>query len=509
MPAEPSLTRRAVMGAGWLVAWRMVSRALGFISTLVLARLLVPADFGLVAMATTFSGAIDSLSQFSVEDMLVRRVEDDTRLHDAAFTIQLGRAVLTGALIAAGAPFAADWFHEPRLVPVLLVLGGLSVVSGFENIGLVAFRRALRFDVQFRLSLIPRLLQVLTTVGVALEWRSYWALLAGMAVTRLARLIMTYLVHPYRPRLGLRGWRELAGFSGWLWAASLARLVWDRYDPFLIGPAFGAASLGVFQIAQAVAQLPVTELVAPASDVLLAGFSAGQREGSRAVAAPAPLGVAAVMLLTPIVLTLSAGAGDVVRIMLGGALRWSPAVPLVSLFSLTCLISPVGYVVRASMIARGLVRREFGAMICAAAVRVWLIWLAVQANSLPVVAGAAVACAVVETVLFCFQLGRAGALGIRQAGGSSVRLVLAAVVTAIALWRTGLGWVAVPGVPPLGAAMEHLTLLALAGSGLFVGGLGLLWWIAGRPEGAERILLRVMLQAIAPLRARCGGVGNA
>lgn len=500
--ADTSLARRALTGAGWLIGWRMISRTLGFLSTLVLARLLVPADFGLVAMATTFSGAIDSLSQFSVEDMLVRRVEDDTRLHDAAFTLQVMRGILTGGLIAASAPFAAEWFHEPRLVPVLLVLGALSAVAGFENIGLVAFRRQLRFDVQFRLSLIPRLLQVLTTVGIAWEWRSYWALLAGMAVTRLARLVMTYVVHPYRPRFGLGGWRELAGFSGWLWMASLARLVWDRFDAFLIGPAFGTASLGLYQIAQAVALLPVTELVVPASDVLLAGFSAGQREGNRTTIAPAPLGLAALILLTPIVLTMSSGANDVVRIMLGSSVRWAPAAPLVAVFSLICLISPMAYVARAAMIARGLVRQEFIVIACSAAVRVWVIWLAVRGHSLPAVAGAALGCAGVEVVLFCVQLGRFGALGLKQSRGATLRLALAATGTAILLRYGGIGWRTAHDIPSIVAAIDHLVVLGLTNSILIWGTLGLMWWVCGCPEGAERITMRALEQAAIKLRAR-------
>lgn len=502
LPSESSLTRRAMTGAGWLIAWRMVSRALGFLSTLVLARLLVPADFGLVAMATTFAGAMDSLSQLSVEDMLLRRVEDDTRLHDAAFTLQVARAVLTGGLIAAGAPIAAEWFHEPRLVPVLLVLGGLSAIGGFENIGLVAFRRQLRFDAQFRLSLIPRLLQVLATVGIAWEWHTYWALLAGMAVTRLARLVMTYVLHPYRPRFGLRGWRELAGFSGWLWATGLVRLVWDRYDQFLIGPVFGAASMGLFQVARAVAWLPVTELLSPASDVLLAGFSARQREGNRTTPASAPLGVAAMMLLTPLILIMSGGAGDVVRVMLGSSIGWQPAIPLVAIFALVCFPSPLFHVARAAMIARGLVRQEFVAMVFATGVRVGVIWFAVRGYSLSVVASAAVGCAILECGLFCIQLGRSGALGVRQVGGASFRLALAAAVTAIALWRTGLGWTAIRGEESLGVALDRLALLGLGAFGLFWGCLVLLWWAAKRPQGPERILVMLLNQGAFLLRAR-------
>jgi lipopolysaccharide exporter len=67
----------------------------------------------------------------------------------------------------------AWWFTEPRLVPLLLVLAAGSVISGFENIGIVEFRRNIRFDVQFRMQLFPRLLQVCVTIGLAVLLKNY------------------------------------------------------------------------------------------------------------------------------------------------------------------------------------------------------------------------------------------------------------------------------------------------------------------------------------------------
>ncbi len=290
-----------------MVAWRALTRSLGFLSTLALARLLIPADFGLVAMASAFAGAIDSISQLRVEDVLLRRPEEDTRLHDAAFTLQLLRAVLTGGIIAAAAPLAAAWFTEPRLQPVLLVLAGLSVVSGLVNIGPVEFRRTLRYGMQIRLMAVPRLLQVVSTVAAAWLTHSYWALLIGIGVTTVSRVVMSYVIHPYRPRLSLAGWRELAGFSFWLWAGSLASLVWDRATTFIIGPAFGAVGLGVFQVSQDVAVLPVTELVAPASEVLLATLSLVERTGARAADKALLVIAPLVMVVTPLVISLVRG----------------------------------------------------------------------------------------------------------------------------------------------------------------------------------------------------------
>ena len=146
--ARGSLTRKTIIGGAWLLLWRIVSRSLGLVSTLVLARLLMPSDFGLVAMATAFSLGVEALSQLGLQEALVRRREQGLDLHHTAFTLQSCRAVTTGFVIASGAPAAAWWFGEPRLVTVLLMLAGLTVLNGAGECGYRrvspgdAFRRA-------------------------------------------------------------------------------------------------------------------------------------------------------------------------------------------------------------------------------------------------------------------------------------------------------------------------------------------------------------------------------
>ena len=84
-----SLQGKIFSGAGWIVGWRMATRGLGLISTLVLARLLLPADFGLVALATGFAGAVESMSYMGVEDALVREKSPGRGLYDTGFTLGL------------------------------------------------------------------------------------------------------------------------------------------------------------------------------------------------------------------------------------------------------------------------------------------------------------------------------------------------------------------------------------------------------------------------------------
>lgn len=499
-----SLGRRAVSGAGWILAWRMVTRGLGFVSTLVLARVLVPNDFGLVAMATAFSGAIESLSQFAVEDALIRRVEEDTRLHDAAFTVQLGRSVLTAAIVALAAPLAADWFSEPRLTPVLLVLAAITAIGGLDNIGIVEFQRQLRFNVHVRVLAIPRLLQVVATVGAAVLTHSYWALLIGVGTQRIARVAVTYLIHPYRPRLSLAGWRDLAGFSFWLWAAGMASLVWDRCDTFIVGRYFGSAKLGLYMVGSQVALLPVTDLIAPAASVLMASFAFSRRSGGEAAANALPVAGALLLGVVPMVLVLSAGASYVVMLLLG--VKWVAARPLIEIMAGMCLFSPVSYVCGAVLTTIGQVRRQFYAVAVAALVKVVILYLAARYFSLEMLAVGSVACVAMEALLLVWQLRIVGYARLRRSAFGLLRGALSGGVAAAVLARVGGTWTAAPSVAfvasPFLDSLLHLALLGGVATVTFGGCVTLLWLASGRPEGPERIVFRLARDMVGPKFSR-------
>jgi len=133
------IARRTVIGAGWMILWRMATRVLGVLSTFVLARVLVPADFGLIAIATTFIGIFDAFSVFGLQDALIREGRPDRDLYDTAFTIGVIRGIANTGLVVAGASLAAEFFGDPRLAAVVLVLAILALCDGFENIAIVDF----------------------------------------------------------------------------------------------------------------------------------------------------------------------------------------------------------------------------------------------------------------------------------------------------------------------------------------------------------------------------------
>lgn len=200
---EDSIAAKTLRGAGWVIGWRMVTRGLGLVSTLILVRLLSPDDFGLVAMAMAFAASIDAMSGIGTEFALIRERAPSRAMYDTAFTLNVMRGGATALILVIGAWPVAYFVEDMRLAPLLMLLGVAFMLSAVENIGIVDFRRALDFAKEFRLFLVPRILGIASNIGTAFMLRSYWSLIVGIFVTRLSRMAFSYVMHPYRPRLSL------------------------------------------------------------------------------------------------------------------------------------------------------------------------------------------------------------------------------------------------------------------------------------------------------------------
>ncbi len=484
----PSITARVVRGAGWMMAWRVVTRSLGFVSILVLAGLLVPADFGIVAMASAITGAIDSMSQLGVRDALVRLPDERRDYYDTAFTFQVARATLTATLIAGMSLFSDSLFGEPRLQPVLVVLAALSFVSGFENVGIVAFSRSLDFRRQFLMQAAPRVLGFVVTTALAVLLRSYWALIVGSVVSRLAGVAMTYMLSPHRPGFGLQGWRYLLHFSFWTWAGSLAIMVLARTDPFLLGPVLGVAGLGLFMLACDIAFLPISELLEPASAALFPGFALASRSGSEPVAMGLSVAGALALLTIPFSIGVSACSGFLVTGLLGP--KWEAARPIIAVLAWMCMFSPFSYVCASVLSAQGKVSRVFASHALAAALKVAVILTVRDTRDLPFIALSSVLVVAAETSVFLWQLRAAGNQEFRQLGLMAARASVSIAATCAALSLLPGAWSHVELDRP--AALLAGGLLGLFAFALFFACQALLWRVAGRPPGPEARLLSIL-----------------
>ena len=180
-------------------------------------------------------------------------------------------------MLAAAAYPAAAFFDEPRLAAILFALGIGVGMGGFENIGVLDFRRDFAFNREFQLLVVPRILGIVAGITFALIFVNYWALVVGIMTTRSMRLVFTFVMHPYRPRFGLRAWRYIFGFSFWTWIISLGELLRDRSDSLVIGRILNTVEVGIYSVGAEIAALPTTERGAALPSLLFELLRGGAR----------------------------------------------------------------------------------------------------------------------------------------------------------------------------------------------------------------------------------------
>jgi len=491
--ASRSLMGRAVLGFGWIFAWRIASRILGVGSTLLLVRLLVPADFGLIELSSSFLLAIESFSALGVEEAVVRASEQDDALYDTAFTMIAARSTLLTILIAATAAPMAEFFGDPRLRPIVLVFAGTTFLSGLANIRVLEFRRDLRFDREFQLQLVPRVAGVIVTIAAALIWRDYWALVAGTAVQRLLRVPYSYLMRPYLPCLTLKAWRLLIGFSLWTWMLCIVRLARDRINVFVLGREIGTSSVGTFSVALEIATLPTTELLLPMGRALFSAVSEMHRAGRSSETMWLRVVGLIALLGFPASIGLALVAAPLVRVMLGP--QWMIAVPLLQIAAVAGAFSIFEHCCHIQLDAAGLVHVDFQAVCITTTIRVTLALLLVPKFGLiGAVAGGAIATLLDQAVYLTFK-----------------KLVVTLQIPLLLrqIWRPALatagmagcviwtGFARLPAHADESSAAGHLVAAALVGAVLYVVILISAWQAAGRPAGTEADILLQLRQAFA------------
>ncbi len=385
-----------------------------------------------------FAQVVDTLSEVGLRDALVQHRTGGEHLYDSAFTLQLMRAAITAAFVALAAPYISVWFGDARLVLLLDILAALSLVGGFENVAYAEFRRNLKFEMEFRILFVPRIAQVVVAIGAALETRSYFALIAGIATSKIIRLAMTYYYHPYRPRLRLDAWREIAGFSLWSWASSVIGIAWDKTDAFVVAPVLGATVFGTYLLAGEVAMLPITELIGPVAAVLFPAFATANRESMDDGISPITAMLVLSALASPAALALSAFSGLFVPALLGT--KWLAAIPLVAYFASVNVIAPASYVSSSFLRARGGISCSFVVVGISSAAKLIGTIIVIRWHDILAVVWVSASCVFLEASLYFVALLRAGVSIPRGTAGTAIRLVISGCLVSLAAYGTGLGW---------------------------------------------------------------------
>lgn len=470
-----------------MVLARTLDRSIGVVSTIILARLLLPEDFGLIALAQIPLGLLGAMTKFGFDAAVIRKQTTDREYYDTAWTLQFMRGVFMAAITVALAIPASIYFNEPRLEAVLYVMALAVFVFGLENIGVVDFRKNLLFHKEFIYAASVRICAFAVTVVLAFIWRDYWALVISAVAAKTALVLLSYTMHPYRPRFSLRYWGEIMRFSKWLMFNSILRFAALRADAFFLGRLAGTQVLGLYAVAQEISNLPTSSLVRPVSRALLPGYA--KIKDDRAALSDSFIEAFSIILLlgAPVALGIWLTADPLVRLFLGSA--WIEAIPLIEILALFGLAfifgsncgplcvalnkphyNAIGLSVRLALMLPMLYfgTREYGAIGAA-----WAVTLAVPVER------------IIHVVIVLRMLKIQPQVFFR----AWWRIVISSLVM-IAAVRSVMA--TLPASETIGALI--LTLLAAVGTGAatyITIQLGL-WRLAGSPKGAERHVLDLL-----------------
>jgi PST family polysaccharide transporter len=480
-PQESSpLGARIAVGTLWSVGMRWGTRFLGIVSTLILARLLVPEDFGVIAKAALIYELLNLVTAFGLETALITNQSADRSHYNTVWTIHLLRGVLIALLLLGAAYPAALFFNEPALTSIVPCYAVVSVLVGAVNVGTVDFRKHFRFDLDFRLTLIRKIAGFATTIGIAFIYKTYWAFVAGTIVDAIAVLVASFALSRYRVELSLSRWREFVSFGGWMLAGQWIGAISTKLDTLLLSRFSNTSTLGLYTVSFEVAATPSTELAMPVARALMPGLSilAARRDEHQLMYVSTLALVLA--LAIPAAVGLSALAHLIVPVLLGS--KWLDAIPFLQALALYGVTRAVTALSTSAFFSSGRADLLAKFAMINLATRIVVLTIAiVYFGAIGLAWGVVLGGALAVVTLMVIQH-RVGILDAKLLMLRTWRIAAAATVMLLA----------VDALESLMSSLEYPESIRLAagvltGVMVFLSTVAVLWHLSGRTEGPESV----------------------
>ena len=343
-------------GSFWTISMRWSMRLLGFVSTAILARILLPSEYAVIAMAYLVIGLLESFFDFGVETALIRKPEVDDAFINSAWSLRVVEGLAIGTLVVLLSPLATLYFKDSRVAPVLWTLAFCIALGGTSNIGIMLARKNLDFSLEFKTQLIAKVLQVIVTIAAAYYFRDYRGLVIGILTGYGTGWCLSYVMHSYRPRWNRSGFTEIWAVTRWLMLSNVARFLVRKADELAAGRIGTSAQFGAYNVGADLGQLPTGE-VGPA--ILKAFFpvlSSIQHDAPRVKSGVLKVMAIVNSITLPAGIGLAAVAAPMTLLVLGP--NWGGAVPFVKIFGLVGAAQVAGQPLSTLLVMRGFTKLQ-------------------------------------------------------------------------------------------------------------------------------------------------------
>lgn len=495
-----SMKHGVARGALSLGGARIATNLLNAATLLILARLLTPQDFGIVAIASAVLHFVISLTQVSIFQALVQRSVVTKEHIDTAWTIALLRTLLIAGFFLLAAWPLSIVYNDPRMVPVFIVTGLTGAVTGLFNPHMNLATKDMRFGPLTVFQICQKGSGLIVAIVLALIFQSFWAIIIGNFMGAALASLLSYFLIPYRPRLTLVHARDIWGFSGWMFLNQLCETVNWRFDQLAVSIAVPKAQMGLYAMADSLAVIPTRETIQPLREALFPGLAVLNGDPARMGASCMRAQATIAFISMPLGIGLALVAGPAVEVVLGA--KWLAIVPFVQIFSAAYAIGALTSCFPPTAMALGETKLNFLQQFWVMVLRIPLIVAGLLTGGLIGAALGRLASEIFSSAISAWYMRRLLGISIRQQVASHSTALLGLAVMTLAVWQ------AQPVVESLSSsALIQLVALSSVGGLAYAAASATLWLMGGRSHGPVAELFGVVARFL-PARARPAKVGS-
>lgn len=254
-------TKDVIKGVSFIGFLRFSTKVIGFFETIILARILAPAQFGAYGIALLTLGLLEVITETGVNIVLVQEKEIETFI-SSAWIVSIIRGIVISAILVISAPFISAFFHSPQSLELLRFLGLVPFMRGFINPAVVKLQKNLLFGKDFLYRFTLLIVDTITTVIITYITKNPIGIAIGLVVGVIVEVFLSFIVISPRPGIDFKKEYIKKIFHGgkWITAGGIFDYLFENADNIVVGRFLGASSLGIYQLAYSLAVMPLTEI---------------------------------------------------------------------------------------------------------------------------------------------------------------------------------------------------------------------------------------------------------
>lgn len=336
-----SLTSKTTIGLFWNLTQEITTRGIGIVVTLLLARFLVPEDFGLIAMMAIFLSLGQQLMDSGFKQALIRLQSASSVDYSTGFYSNVILGLISYSILYIAAPYIANFYDEQRLINLIRIASLSVVITSFQTIQVVNLTKSLNFKSQLKARLPASMLSGVISIYLAYGGWGVWALVIQTLSSSLISTILLWIIQGWRPTLNFSysSFKNMYGFGYKLFLSGLINITFKNMYVVVIAKIFSAPIAGAYFFADKMKELIVNQLLSTIQSVTYPALATIQDDLSRLKAGYKKIVVLMSIILFPLILFTAALAHPLFNLVLPQ--QWQIAIPYFQLLCIGSVMMPL------------------------------------------------------------------------------------------------------------------------------------------------------------------------